>query len=65
MADAAGAGEDEAEESVDELDTCIAQLEELGMAKNKIETLAKAVRGGKAPIEMVKQTIEKLKAAKG
>ncbi len=51
---------DETASEPSELDSCINQLKELGMEDERIETLVSAVREGKAPIELVKKTIEKL-----
>jgi hypothetical protein len=52
---------EESTEDVDEeLNACIARLKELGMDDERIETLVSAVREGKAPIELVQKTIEKL-----
>jgi len=48
------------------LETKLKSLEEemvtLGMDKAKIDALLAAVRSGKAPVDMVEQTVEKLKA---
>lgn len=45
----------------DELEQCIQQLKELEMPDKKINALAEAVRKGKASIETVWETIEKLR----
>ena len=46
----------------DELEQCIQQLKELKMPEKKIDTLVQAVRKGKASIETVWETVEKLRA---
>ena len=51
------------EEAGPDFDVLAQQLTEVGMEEDKIDSLLSAVRSGKAPIETVQSTIDKLKAS--